>query len=477
VGVPLADRVVEVIADLGEDANPRYRYGSGCIVRARTVLTAAHVVLGAQRVSVRRPDKVLRPALVDPRFVSGEDGPDLALVEIDDETVDLAAIELAVVDRSSPIAQPVEHCHAVGYPWFGETPSPKMTRDTVDAYGFIPVLSKLKGGLLSIQVSNTPRPLPRGKVALVKSQWQGMSGAPVVADGYLIGVVSEHALREGSSTITAVPLSLLERDPVHPLWGPGVGNASEWWARLGVSGVDGLRHLPASAEPKAEPSAGMNSQAVPRPRPPAGRARKSRLLVVEDQIMDDLSEVLDSEFDIVPVTSIEEWNQLRDSLDVDGALIDRHLKADAADSRGTTVIAEYLRKYTEIPAALMSVAPPPSYFAQKDLRAKYRLLEVVQKGTDGKLNEDELVSAARALVGTSEKARRTRLELWVESDLFHVEEDHAYNPRQGSTQLRRCQKQAENLLRKLKNMPIAEAEQAVRAFHDEFGPRASAATP
>jgi Trypsin-like peptidase domain len=477
VGVPLADRVVEVIADLGEDVNPRYRYGSGCIVRARTVLTAAHVVLGAQRVSVRRPDKVLRPTLVDPRFVSGDDGPDLALVEIDDETVDLAAIELAVVDRSSPIAQPVEHCHAVGYPWFGETPSPKMTRDTVDAYGFIPVLSKLKGGLLSIQVSNTPRPLPRGKVALVKSQWQGMSGAPVVADGYLIAVVSEHALREGSSTITAVPLSLLERDPAHPLWGPGVGNASEWWARLGVSGLDGLRHLPAPAEPKAEPSAGLNAQAAPRPRHPAARGRKSRLLVVEDQIIDDLSKVLDSEFDIVPVTSLEEWNKARDSLDVDGALIDLHLKADAADSLGTTVIADYLRKYTEIPAALMSVAPPPLFSEQKDLRAKYRLLEVVHKGADGKLNEAKLLSAAWALVDAGEKARRARLELWVESDLFHFEDDHAYNRRQGAARLKGCQKQAENLLRRLKKMPIGEAEQAVKTFHEEFGPRAWAATP
>ena len=40
--VPLAERVVEVIADDGEGADPRYRYGSGCIVGGRTVLTAAH---------------------------------------------------------------------------------------------------------------------------------------------------------------------------------------------------------------------------------------------------------------------------------------------------------------------------------------------------------------------------------------------------------------------------------------------------
>src|SRR3954451_23840967 len=57
VTVPLAARLVEVIADLGESAAERYRYGSGCIVRGGTVLTAAHIVAGAVTVRVRDPDK------------------------------------------------------------------------------------------------------------------------------------------------------------------------------------------------------------------------------------------------------------------------------------------------------------------------------------------------------------------------------------------------------------------------------------
>ena len=60
--LPLADRVVEVIADLGEAAHPRYRYGSGCVVRGRTVLTAAHVVAGAVGVKVRDPGKIMHEA-------------------------------------------------------------------------------------------------------------------------------------------------------------------------------------------------------------------------------------------------------------------------------------------------------------------------------------------------------------------------------------------------------------------------------
>ena len=242
--VPLAERVVEVIAQLCGDTGPRHRYGSGCIVRGRTVLTAAHIIAGARAVQVRRPDKSLRPARVDPRFIGRGAGPDLALIDIADTTIDLSPIEIAVVDRDSSAGVPVEGCHAVGYPWFAEKPSPSGVRDTVDAWGHIPVLSNLATGLLTVQVTASPRPLPPQATLLSESEWSGMSGAPVIAGGCLVGVVSEHRPREGPSAITAVPLTALERDRVHPGWGPGVENARLWWARLGVSGVDALERLP-----------------------------------------------------------------------------------------------------------------------------------------------------------------------------------------------------------------------------------------
>jgi WD40 repeat protein len=248
--VPLAARVVEVIADRGVDLKPRYRYGSGCIVYGRTVLTAAHVVDGARTVWVRGLDKVKLAAHVDPLFVGGGQGPDLALVEIDElekqgiEILELPAMELAVVDREGPTAEPVERCHAIGFPWFMERPSPETTRDTVDAYGQILVLSRLASGLLTLQVSSSPRPLPPRRSTLENSPWSGMSGAPIVTDGRLVGVVSEHAPREGSSAITATPLSSLEADSNRPSWGPGVANAADWWARLGVPSIAVLRRVP-----------------------------------------------------------------------------------------------------------------------------------------------------------------------------------------------------------------------------------------
>jgi len=181
-------------------------------------------------------------------------GPDLALLEIDDPAVDLPPIGLARVDRDGATDDPVDRCHAIGYPWFAETPSPTAVRDTVDAIGVVPVLSKLAAGLLSVQVSISPRPLPPEDKSLAASEWSGMSGGPVVAAGRLLGVVVEHAPREGPSAITAVPLTALEPDPAHPGWGPGVKGPAGWWARLGATGFADLQRLPAAPSERPKPA-------------------------------------------------------------------------------------------------------------------------------------------------------------------------------------------------------------------------------
>ena len=254
---PLAARVVEVIADRGAAAHPRFRYGSGCLVAGRTVLTAAHVVIGAASVRVRDPDKVVYEATLDPEFIGDADGPgpDLALVEVSAAGIDVAPMGLAAVDRDSPAGDPVERCHAVGYPAFMERDwgNGLSIRDTVDAYGHVPVLSRLAGGWLSVQVSSTPRQLPPEQVRLGESEWSGMSGGPLVADGNLLGAVTEHAPREGPSAITVTPLTALEYDPAHPGWGPGVADPAAWWCRLGVTGLGDLRRLPARPR-RAEPA-------------------------------------------------------------------------------------------------------------------------------------------------------------------------------------------------------------------------------
>lgn len=274
-GVPLAKRVVEVIADRGKAARPRFRYGSGCVVAERTVLTAAHVVEDAVAVIVRDPDKVAHDAALDPDFVGDVHGPgpDLALVEIIDASVSMPALGLAGVDRESAAANAVERCHVIGYPAFMEqvTPAGGQIRETVDAVGYVPVLSRLAGGLLSVQVSVGPRPLPPYEITLAESEWSGMSGAPVVADGLVLGVVSEHASREGPSSITATPLTALEADPAHPGWGPGVTNPSAWWARLGRAGAHALTLLPAR---RAEPAYRATIRAIHKRTPRLGHRER-----------------------------------------------------------------------------------------------------------------------------------------------------------------------------------------------------------
>jgi tetratricopeptide (TPR) repeat protein len=192
-------------------------------------------------------------AELDPAFVgdTAGRGPDLALIEITGSDVPvLPGMGLGAVDRDSRAGEPVERCHAIGYPEFRkqETADGRGFRETADAVGQVPVLSGLAGGLLSIQVMNSPQPLPPAQVALADSPWAGMSGAPVVADGYLLAVVTEHAAREGSSSITATPLTALEHDPAHPGWGAGVANPGAWWSRLGVPDAAALQRLPATQE-------------------------------------------------------------------------------------------------------------------------------------------------------------------------------------------------------------------------------------
>lgn len=245
-----ADRVVEVIGDYGKE----YRLGSGCIVAGRVVLTAAHVVAGAKSVVVRDVRKRLLSTVWSPEdqaFVGAcrDGGPDLALVELADPDIDIPPLPLAKVNRDGEFDDIVEGCVTIGYPLFAQRPvyqgtgSPESTvRDTAQAWGRIPVHSMIISGLLSLEVSSAPRGLP--KRSLADSEWSGMSGAPVIADGCLVGAVTEHEPMKGTSTITVTPLTALASDPRFPAWGTGVHDPSAWWRKLGADGEDALRPLP-----------------------------------------------------------------------------------------------------------------------------------------------------------------------------------------------------------------------------------------
>ncbi len=245
--VPLRERVVEIEAARGTGLAERYRYGSGFRPGGRLVLTAAHVVAGAAAtgITVRGPDKVPHPARVVDGLAGDPETVDLALLELRDETAELPPLPVAAVDRDAPVPVPVEGCWAVGYPLFQEVESAAgVVRETAQVWGMILPAENLVGGLLSLQVTSAPRALPPRQEALGQSQWSGMSGAAVLADERLIGVVSEHAPRRSDSTITVTPLASLDRLPA--------AAAAQWWAHL-VADPRRLVMLPARRE-RAEPA-------------------------------------------------------------------------------------------------------------------------------------------------------------------------------------------------------------------------------
>jgi WD40 repeat protein len=253
--VALRERLVEVVADF-EDG--RTRYSSGCIVVGSTVLTAAHAVYGATRVRVRGTDKNFKACeKLNSLFVgspgSWREGPDLALLTISaDEHVNFAPMPLARVDRDSNSGDEVDRCHALGYPQFAEVQpggsEGPAVRESKDAAGSVPVGSGLVSGLLDLQVSVAPKDLPPTDEPLPQSQWSGISGGPVVAGDYLLGVVSEHAPRSGPSSLSITPLTAISFDPAHPGWGPGMDNSDSWWRCLGIDGPGSLTVLPRRAQ-------------------------------------------------------------------------------------------------------------------------------------------------------------------------------------------------------------------------------------
>jgi hypothetical protein len=247
--IPARQRVVEVIAELGEGHAPRWRYGSGLLIGGRQVLTSAHVVVDAVDVTVRRPDKSSMPAVLRTALIGTADARklDLALLEVP-EADELPHLPVALVNRDVATGVFVENCAAVGYPSFVERPHEAgrgSIRETAQVRGYIAPLSGLVEDLLSLEVTATPRELPPAGLTLAESEWSGMSGAAVLTpdprggpDEVLLGVVAEHSPRRGPSQITILPLGRLLDEAAAP------ANVAEWWARLGVADPSQLPRLP-----------------------------------------------------------------------------------------------------------------------------------------------------------------------------------------------------------------------------------------
>ena len=250
-GPAFRDRIVEVIADMGADAPVRRQYGSGCIVAAHTVLTAGHVVRGAVSVKIR--DRHKQSFSVDcsgTLLCSPDSSLDMAILAVPEPALAVfRPVGIALVDRTCDDPNLVRRCDAFGYPEFMEyraAPGADSVRDVVHVRGDISLISSSVTGRLTLQVSAWPRPLPDSRLQAGGSEWSGMSGAPVFAGSRLVGVVTEHRIQQGASSISVSALADLAL-------GGGAApddherDAAQWWARLHVRHPHRLKRLPRRA--------------------------------------------------------------------------------------------------------------------------------------------------------------------------------------------------------------------------------------
>ncbi|MEU9194323.1 trypsin-like peptidase domain-containing protein [Streptomyces hundungensis] len=205
-------RIAEIIVETGSGR----RRGSGYLVCARAVLTAAHVVADATAVVVRcdadRDGEWSAPATV----TWADRHSDLAVLSVVPPPGAPAAVEPARFGRVADDRHGVIDVYAAGFPlWKRRTRREGTFRELHQADGTVATLSNLRTGTLEMTVAPAGADPDPGA-----SPWAGMSGAAVWAGHLIIGVVAEHHRSEGPGRLTAVRLD-------HALRGLGADKRGE----------------------------------------------------------------------------------------------------------------------------------------------------------------------------------------------------------------------------------------------------------
>ena len=194
-------RVCELYA-AGPDAEGS---GSGYRVGDQLVLTARHVIAPALagpggRMLVRPMGK---SSWLSARVEWQDAYADVALIGIEDEGWQVPAGESVLRWGELAGADPVP-CAAVGFPWASVRPD--RMRDTAHLYGQLAPLGQLKAGRLDLDVASASPSARDGG-----SPWAGMSGAAVIADNHLVGVITVDPARY-AGRLVAVPAGGLLAD-------------------------------------------------------------------------------------------------------------------------------------------------------------------------------------------------------------------------------------------------------------------------
>jgi hypothetical protein len=206
--------------------------GSGYRLGDRLVLTARHVIAPA----LAGPGGKLRvrpvgvPGWLPARVEWDDADVDAALVGIEDERWRAPDGESVLRWGELAGSDPVP-CAAVGFPWASVRPD--RMRDTAHLYGQLAPLGQLKAGRLDLDVASASPSAREGD-----SPWAGMSGAAVIADNHLVGVITVDPARY-AGRLVAVPASRLLADEgfrarlaAHGVRAEAVSVGAGWYLRL-----------------------------------------------------------------------------------------------------------------------------------------------------------------------------------------------------------------------------------------------------
>jgi len=196
-------RVAELIVTC---AGRGYR-GSGYRVTAGAVLTAAHVLAGADLVQVRFEADLPGEWTAAASSWWADAETDLAVVCIPPRPGE-GQLSPARFGRVSDLAA-VLSVQAVGFPawkmrdYDGTNPVPgddrPRYRDAVQVAGSVPVLSNWREGTLEVTV-----PAPPAQAPGQDSPWAGISGAAVWVGDRIVGVLARHHRSDGLARLAAV---------------------------------------------------------------------------------------------------------------------------------------------------------------------------------------------------------------------------------------------------------------------------------
>lgn len=205
-------REVEVYGDRVQPPPPgggRWTSGSGYLLAARLVLTAAHVVCPAG------------PPLADIRVRGGsgelvrarvvwhrrDGGIDVALVEITDPAWSDPKWRHPARWGRLVTSRPSQTAEAVGFP---KVVASLQARDSHHAVGVLNPSALVKSNLCALEVGNPPSP-----AGGEGSQWAGMSGAALRCPGradLVIGVVTQDPAGFDSRRLVATPITAVAQD-------------------------------------------------------------------------------------------------------------------------------------------------------------------------------------------------------------------------------------------------------------------------